>query len=287
MTQPGSFQPSTIPGQDKPAQPVQSKAAAEVGQFIPKVTLHDVTKLPSRGLAYPKESMIQYRPFAFGEVKMVSGANFNTKQSYEFILEGIETSFDKKKLTIPDLLYVGLLRKLSTMGTTECIAKYQCNKCGKPGRLIFKTDDLEFDELKIPALPIVADFSFGTFKFGPLNVEKYFMILDKGLENNEVALYAAQVEAPLEKFDMIYKAFYKAETDDAIILTEVDKHLYHSLMPVKKKCKNQMNKPKDGGQPKLCGNAIDIELDGGQALIMPFRKREESIGNRIRFGVEG
>jgi len=287
MTQPGNFTPQTIPGQAKAAQPQPAPIQeAKVGEFIPKVTLHDVTVLPSKGLAYPEGATIQYRPYAFGEVKMVSGAKYNTKQSFEFILKGVETSFDKKLLTIPDLLYIGLLRKLSTMGTTECIARYECNRCNKPGRIVFKTDELAFEDLAVPGLPVTADFSFGTFSFTPLNVDKYFMILDKGMDTNEVALYAAQVIAPAEKFDMIYKAFYKAETDDAMILQKVDKHLFHTLKPVLKKCTNQIGEAKEGENPKKCGNSITIELDGGQALIMPFRKREESTGDSIRFGVE-
>ena len=59
--------------------------------------------------------------------------------------------------------------------------------------------------------------------------------------------------------------------EDISLLGEVDKFLFHGVKPLEGTCKK-------------CKTITKIELDRGQALILPFREREKSTSNRIRFG---
>lgn len=257
---------------------MQTTTAPKEQPFLPEVKV-PCTHLPSGGKPYPKDAWITHRPYMFGEVKQISASKLDNENSYEYILSGVECSFDKYKLTVPDVLYIGLLRKISTLGSTEIVARYGCNKCGKPGQFIFKTTDLEFDDLKAPKLPICVDMSFGEVQFSPMTVEDYLRMvkLDKG--ENEIALYAAQ--AKNLDFETAYNHFFNAQPGDSELLLEVDSLLYHSLKPFIKKCSNQLADGKE-----ICGNPIKVELDGGQALLMPFRRNEGATKNKIRFGVE-
>lgn len=271
------------PQQKKPrfeAQPPNFKGiepSKEVkADFIPEIRV-STKDLPSRGIPYPEGSWIIHRPYMFGEVKKISQSKLDNKASYGYILSGVTCSFDKNLLTMPDVLYIGLLRKLSTLGSTEIIARYQCDQCGKPGQFIFKTDSLDFEDLNVPKLPIVVDMSFGEVHFSPMTIKDYLMMADKGKDQDEVALYA--VQAKNMNFDEAYTRIFNASPEDAQLLLEVDKLLYHSVKPITKTCANLVDE-------KPCGKHVKIELDGGQALLLPFRRDQGTAKTKIRFGLE-
>lgn len=245
--------------------------------FLPSVKVL-CKDLPSHGVPYPQGAWITHRPYMFGEVKQISNSKLDNVNSYEYILEGVDCSFDKYKLTVPDVLYIGLLRKLSTLGTTEIIARYKCNKCDKPGQFIFKTDDLQFDDLKASKLPIVVDMSFGEVHFAPITVAEYLQLAKMDKVDDEISMYA--VQAKNLKHDDAYKKFFNANPEDASLLLEVDNLLYHSLSPFVKHCQNETTKG------VKCNHPIKVELDGGQALLMPFRRDQGPSKNKIRFGLE-
>lgn len=245
--------------------------------FMPQIKVMAVD-LPSKGIAYPEGAWITHRPYMFGEVKQISQSKLTDESSYDYILEGVEASFDKYELTVPDALYVGLLRKISTLGTSEIIARYDnCGKCGKAGHIVFKTTDIEFEDMNIPKLPIVVDMAMGEVHFSPMTVRQYLKML-KGKEQDEVALYA--VQAINLNYKEAYQAFFQASPEDAQTLLEVDKLLFHSIKPLTKKCGNLI------AADNICGNPIKIELDGGQALLLPFRRDQGATKTKIRFGLE-
>ena len=284
MQKRGRFE-AQVPGMesDNTQKPMQSKQA----DFMPEIRV--ATKdLPSKGVSYPKDSWIKHRPYMFGEVTQISGSKLDTRTTYEHILSGVECSFDKSQLTVPDVLYIGLLRKISTLGSTEIVARYNCPKCKKPGQLIFKTDDLEFDELEVPKMPIVADMSFGEAHFSPMTVKDFLELADKHKESDEIALYAIQTRNM--GFEEAYKKYYNANPEDSQTLIEIDRLLFHSLKPFTRKCTNllPMEKTEIGGAGagSQCGHPIKIELDGGQALLLPFRRNEGPTKTKIRFGLE-
>jgi hypothetical protein len=268
----------------KAAQSVPTKETqVEPKNFVPVVEIA-VEKLPSKGIAYPKGTQVQYRPFLFGEVKQLSGSKLSVKESYMHILKGVEASIDPMDLTLADVMYLGLLRKISTLGSTEIVARYTCEKCRKPSRIVFKTDEVEFDDIKAPGLPMEVDFSFGTVKFSPLTLRQFLDLYEAGKSEDDTALFAAQA---LEgDFEDLYKKFFNAGPSDSAMLMDVDQYLYHGLKPLTRPCPTLVDDPQGGGQ-KRCGNRVEIELDGGQALLMPFRPDRGTQQNRIRFGVAG
>lgn len=79
----------------------------------------EVKELPSKFLPYPKGTKITYRPYLFGEVKKFNQGQQSTSQAWALIASGIKCSFDVNELTLSDLRYIGLLRKISTFGLRQ------------------------------------------------------------------------------------------------------------------------------------------------------------------------
>lgn len=241
--------------------------------LLPEINLKP-SELPSKGLAYPKGSEITYRPYTFGEIQKISQSKFNHKQKLGFILEGIHCSFEKENLTLSDLSYIALLRKISTIGGHKANVSFKCQSCLHPCTEVidFGTSEskIEFHDISAPELPIIITFSNNKeYSFKPLTFKSFTKIIEQNLENDTIALISHQC------IDGNYKELYKfienATYEDQLLLEELDKLLEHNIKPVGISCKK-------------CNFENKIELSGGDALLLPFREHKESTSSRIRFG---
>lgn len=242
---------------------------------LPQISI-TCDKLPSLGRSYPENTVIQYRPYTFGEIKKVSQSKLDTKSSLEFVLLGIETEFDKTLLTVGDFFYLGLLRRISTLGSDKVDLPYKCGGCKKISKHTTETTNIDFEEIKVPELPVIVEFSSREVEFNPLTIGSLFELIELGKHSDEIALLAKQVSNI--EFDEAYNFINNANPTDSKLINEVDKLLYHSTKEVVFKCKEILS------DKKICGHENKIELEGGQALLIPFREREESIGSKIHFG---
>jgi hypothetical protein len=254
------------------ARGVQSYKEIKKEDFIPEINIQ-VTSLPSKSLAYLENTIIKYRPYTFGEIKKVSQSKLSIRDSFELVLSGIETNLGSKyDLTVSDVLYLGLLRKLSTLGSNKVNLPYTCSQCNnKSSHILDIQNDLEFDDIKAPKLPIIAEFSNKVIEFMPITVNKFFYLMDKGLEKDELAIMA--IQATNLDFEESYKFFQNITGEDIFLAEQIDQDLYHGLKPVSFECSQ-------------CKSKIKFELDGGEALILPFREYKESIKTRIHYGIK-
>jgi len=244
--------------------------------YIPRVT---VDELPSGFKTYPKGCEISYRPYSYGEVKAISGSqNVDARSGIRRILEGVTTSFPKEDLTVGDALYLGLLRKLSTMGTAKVKAFWKCSRCGAQGTYVTQQDEFEFTDMKAPSLPVKLTLSTGEYEFMPLTVGDYFKLVEDGRENDAVSKLAH--ECRNRSLDDAYKTFFDVvNAEDAALLEKVDEYLFHELKPIEIQCTGKDN------YGERCQSKIKLELDVGEQIILPFREeRQESLDNRIHFG---
>jgi len=267
----GKFTPHF--GSGSPVQPATAPVVVKAAPNLPDIYLK-LDSLPSKSLSYPNTSTIKYRPYTFGELKRFSQSKGLTfRENLDICMSGIETSFDKNDLTLSDVLYIGVLRRLSTLGTSKVQCPYVCPLCHTPNTRILEMTDLEFEDLQVPELPLVAEFSFGELEFQPITVGNYQKLIQLGKDEDEVAGMAMQC-IDLD-FDKALELFGSAVHDDAELLNEVDKVLFHGLKSIPSTCKNSG-----------CGFVAQIELDGGQALLMPFRERAVDVKSRIHFGTK-
>ena len=160
-----------------------------------------------------------------------------------------------------------------------------CEGCKKVSTTIVNSENLEFDDLDIPDLPVVVPLSDGKeYEFKPITVRQYFDLVKLGEQNNTMAMLAMSCEN--EDFDIALKKFFNVtNVEDAEMLQEVDKMLYHGVKDVENICKNK--KYNEDGTEVKCMRKTMLELDGGRALLLPFRERKESPRDRIRFGSKG
>jgi len=262
--------------------PVETPKAPESdNDYLPLIKV-SVDKLPSKGLPYPAKSFIKHRPFTFGEIKKVSQSKLDNKEKFEFLLSGIDCSFDKYDLTISDLLYIGFLRKISTLGTSQGIITVKCPKCKKDHREMIELGSMkskiEFDDIKAPALPVVVEMSNSKdYTFSPLTVKKLFLLMDQKRDiDDPILLMAAQCTD--HDLDDVYKFIENVYPEDGMLLSEIDELLFHGLKPYQMVCKNM------DADKNQCGQEMSVGLDGGDALLMPFRGDKESTKSRIHFG---
>lgn len=231
-----------------------------------------VEKLPSKGLAYPQGVEIHYQPYTFGEVKSFSQSKGKMSPSHnmERVLKGIfVTGMPKGDLTFFDFLYISLLRRLSTMNAIEFKLGVGCPHCGSPVTHTFSWEGLVFEDIPAPKLPVIVNIcGKSDVRFSPLTVSDYQELSRTGRDEDPVAIAAKQSSLD---FDQALELFDAAIGEDAALLDEIDRLLYHDLKPVQVEC-------------GTCATKFNAALDDEASLISPFRKSNATSGSRIRFG---
>lgn len=249
--------------------------------LLPEINLK-ATGLPSRGLAYPKNCEISYRPYTFGEIQKINQSKLSHKGKLSFVMDGIHTSFDKEDLTLSDISYIALLRKISTIGGHKANVVITCRGCHKEYTQMIdfgtSTSQIEFFDLQAPELPVIVTFSNNQeFSFMPLTYKKFVKIMEEGQEQDVTALIAHQCMDG--DFKHIYKIVENATFEDQMLLQELDELLKHNLKPLTIVCQNRI-------QDQPCLHENKIELTGGDALLLPFREPKKPSQSRIRFGTK-
>lgn len=246
----------------------------------------DKSKLPSKGLSYPKSSTISYRPYTWGEVKQISQSKLGHKGQFEFITEGIFCDgIDVSDLTIGDAIYLGIYRKISTLGTGKVTIKYKCSNCKKSSKFSVDVKAIGANFMEAPALPMTMKLGDHHRSFEPLSIAKYFEVLNRVQDDSSIdqdfAFYAAQCING--EFDEVYEQLYNITSESEMeLIRQIDKYLDHGLESVKNTCKNKMS----DNEEQVCGHVTEIEIEGGQALLLPFRDDSDDDGSAIRFGNE-
>lgn len=256
-----------------PVQPTETQPSVQAAPIrLSRISLGS-KDLPSRMLSYPKGAEISYRPYTFGEIKALSQSKLSRGEEIKFILEGIYTSFPKEELSYADMLYITLLRKLSTLSGSKFHVMFKCPQCGHPVSTLLELSSIEFDELNIPVLPIVGDFSWGETEFTVLTVQSYLKLLELGKQEDEVSALALMSNLPFEKAVELFNA---AVGEDARLLTEMDSLTYHGVKERDYQCERK---------DPPCGHEFSVAIDGGlEVLLIPFRGDSEPPKSRVRFG---
>lgn len=258
-------------------------------QFLPEMEI-DIETLPSRGVPYPKGSKLSYKTYSFGEVKKASVSNMGMVPSLKLAISGVTADgFDPRQLTVIDALYIGLLRKVSSMGGLEFEIPYACHACGSPSKARFSHSDITFRDLsdEVTELPITAEIAGVDYKFTCMTVKQFLELhsgrYDKVFKEGKidrVAVYASMItNVP---FAQAYDALYdNRDPLDIEVLNEIDKLLVHDIKALKTTCKAEST---EEGNSKTCDTVNLVKLEGREALLLPFRKGEKTARNRIRLG---
>lgn len=262
------------PAQTAVPAPVATPPADEYRErnpSLPRLRFRDVDHLPSMGKAYPPGTKIRYRPYTFGESVYVEESELDMRETYALICKGIECSgMDPMQLTLPDVLYLGLVRKFAALGSTKVNVTSTCPACGGVNRTPLDWA-LEFDNLEVPALPIRVPFTFGEHTFMPLTLAAYLDLLERNLETDFVSLMAAQCTSAPD-FDAAVSIIRDMDDpSDIALLKEVDALLHHELRPITVTCPQQLQAVGEDEPGHTCEQRYPVALDDvSAAFVLPF-----------------
>lgn len=247
---------------------------------IPEIKLKPVN-LPSKGKSYPENVEISYRGYLFGELQFLNASKgLSIKDLLENIAKGIKVQgISLLDLTLPDLTYIGIARRMSTFGATEFEIKHSCRACNAPIKKVFTQMDITFNDLSLDGYGVEMELTTGkTYLFSPLTYGDFLKLFNgtisatkrENLVKDKLAVLAAMCRN--HNFDTVYTDLYNiTNQDDIDAIDEVNKQLHHDVKPLKHICEN----------PK-CGAENAISLEGRDFLINPFRGGREASKPRVR-----
>ena len=292
-----------------PASPVADREERPTSAMI------QVTEIPSAFVPYPEGTKIWYRPYTYRELDTFNDSKLDHIQSLRrtgsgFYAEGM----DVQDLTLPDYMYLGLLRRISSLGTST----FTVSPRREDGSVIvtktYGLDVLQFDDLEAPELPVNIRVGGKVMQFVPLTMRLYEELANLGtrlsteydravavakrkgeelvisdddehmrlckeaagdpLEENERALLAA--ECTNLPFEEAWKLICDATGEEMVLLHRVDDILFHGVMPLEVKFLNKETRQED---------SISVRLDHPQTLVFPFRKPQDTEESAVWFGV--
>lgn len=241
-----------------------------LGDYSPVLSQVEVDDVPSRKLPYGKNAVISYRPYTFRELDIFNDSTLSADERIKFILAGMFIDGgEASELTLPDFLYLGLLRKISSLGT----AKFTVTLPDSAASRVLDFSDINFDYLEVPELPVSVTLSDGgELDFMPLTVGRYLENKGRDRDNERSRIAMQCVNLDREKAQRMVD---DATGRDLLLFTEVDKLLFHGVLPVTLKFKDKGNE-----------RSASVEIDDPRSLVWPFRGDEDSVKNSIRFGVQ-
>lgn len=258
---------------------VQERGINESGtsKYLPVI---EVTKLPSGFKPYPNGIKVFYKPYTFGEIKKLSQDELSMAKKYEYALSGVTVEgMDKYNLTVSDILYILLLRKLSIPGIDSVSVTKRCSHCDE---LILNKrvplSEVEFDELKYE-MPLSTEIEGKVYSFSPMTIGNMLELAKETDSPSEEQLlaYTCVSPGPKEALEMIkYVQDNMMYIDETIhVLNAIDERMFHGVLPITVKCDN-----------KDCEFENKVSLDGEEqgTLVLPFREQPVSIESRISSG---
>jgi hypothetical protein len=252
--------------------PTAPKTAPKTVDHIANINVA-LANLPSQGRVYPEGATVSYSPYTFGEVKKVSQSRFSEEEYLDFVLSGVNTNFDPLILTLADLSYIAILRKLSSLGKADYSVKLTCPSCREESTHTFQMEDLNFEELTVD-MPIVMDFEreqdTWEFHFSPLTIGDFKVLIRKNLKDDIVAMIS--ICCRNHSFDVIWPLFSSFTLEEANELNQIDDYIYHGVTPLKLPCK--------------CGKTVEANLEVDQVMVLPFRGDKKPVKSRVRFGLQ-
>lgn len=246
------------------------------GSVIDRATTM-VDALPSKFLSYPPGTKVYYRPYTYKDLDDFNDSSIDLLNRLRFILKGITCQgMEPEQLTLGDFLFIGLYRRISSLGTHHFQIKITRDGGAFKTSKSFSFEDIGFNEIEAPALPITATIGGVELQFMPLTIGRFLEILEKdilpGSKDYERASLAAQVINI--NFEDAYEIISNAFGSDLVTLNQVDGYLSHSVQPL-------------SVTYNYNGELVteQVPLDDPLTLIYPFCRPEDVKRDTIRFGI--
>jgi hypothetical protein len=228
----------------------------------------EVKELPSMRKSYPKNSLIKFRPYTFGEVAKINQSELSLPEYYKQVLEGITCSFDKNALTLFDFQFIGLMRRGFSLTDVQLFTEGTCYLGHHNTDIPFKLSDLEFYDLEVDKLPKSFKYAEKTYSFKPFTIGDYFTLAEVDKLDNRDAVFA-QMSTDLDKDNVYNKLSSLPYIEIGKQLNTIDIMLAHGVKPLEVPC---THKNKDGVD---CTASVFLNMTEVDSLIVPFRSGQE------------
>ena len=238
-----------------------------------------MSELPSEFKPYPKDAEVWYRTYTFDEVDAFNNyPDMSALEKLEFIASAVDTrNMDKDDLTVQDLLYAGLLNKLSTFGT-RTFSVHIRHEDDSEHTLTYNLDELYFEELQTPDLPVETTVRKQTMRFMPMTLAMCRRLGDKLRDDNKLpAGDALAAQCVNMDFNKARELIGGSTGDDMLVLKEVHRILSHGVQPL-----DAVYTLKNGTEVRR-----SVGLNNPRTLVYPFREQGIPLGNAVRFGARG
>lgn len=249
--------PASIPQATPTSAPQQTQPIVDASYITAQ-------QLPSGFKAYPAGSVVKYRQYKWMEVKTLNRSNLSEEDRYALILSGIETlGFMKSQLTHPDVQYLGLMRRLATLGSSTFSIKYTCTnpRCRKPNTHNFANKDIEFQDLEVPSLPIIIALpGKPKIELMPLTLQAWLRLNRTNKNDDPIATMATMFHNIAEP-EAIKILESIEDFEEGQLFDQADTQLFHGVKSMRTTCAH-------------CEwiNSIPLELISEN--ILPFRTDE-------------
>lgn len=262
------------------AKPVSNMVLFKPSEVTNKFKKIKVGDTPSHFLPYPENAEIYITPYSGDEIDELSNSSLTLKYILTKCMEGVYTNFDKNQITFYDALYLSYYRRVLSIDSKDNKIQIisQCPYCNKYSTHIININEqVDFEDVKVPTLPINIDFSFGRLQFTFLTYGDY-MKLQSELRSEELAYQCitpceVDKEAGQTQASELQKLFGSLTGEDQALLSKVKELTYHGIKPITTLCQN-----------KDCGKTYETILDEMSSIILPFRTSNENTRSKVSFG---
>lgn len=238
----------------------------------------NTSKLPSRGISYDTVENVRYYPYNIGELKRIQQNKMTDLEIIDFVLQHIETTFDKEKLTYFDFLFLSILLKISVLGEEAYTVKFTCPSCGTQQVRTFKLSNIEFMDVEYEKLPLIITVDDIDYHFMPLTVGdmKKAIKANKGDDYNYLmSLQLVNQENPLQVIETVFAG---ANTRYLVL---AEKILDHSNSSVVFKCEGKVD---NDGKAVECESNVAIPFLDIPEFVTTIIQPGDPILSSIRFG---
>lgn len=244
--------------------PIEPQKVEVLPRSIPWIK---VKELPSSFLPYPTPCTIEYRPYTWGEVKLLQQPSLSEKEVLQTLLQGIRANFPIPDLAVMDYYFISILRRMSTESEDCSWHLHTICSCEKRQPLIleFSAKDIDINMVgKDVRLPIVLTLNGKEVKFMPLTVGKFMsmedLVFGKDIEIATIACMVSNMEFT-ESYDLLWNL---SNGEDIEKVDEAKRKLDFGISPIKRSCPSLI----DGNS---CGKIIMALAHLEVGHLRPFR----------------
>ena len=228
----------------------------------------EVKELPSEFKGYPKGTVISFEPLTLGELEILNtDEDLDLSYGIALLLDAIHCNTLKSEdLFFYDVMYIGIIRKIQAFGDTRGRIIKRCPKCGTPVSKTFDYTEIEFKQIKAPALPMRMEVGGQSIDFSQLTMKDFLQI---GEDEGSLGVYKRYIKnLPFEQASELVD---KATGIDIKKLRFVDEQLDYGMKPFTVKCEK-------------CNEEVGLEVTSPFEVVFPEDTFIGDTGFEVQYG---